>query len=444
MSKYESKVVSTVKVREFSGRGLHPASTASTASSDCTGSDDSDFDDDFNDFVEVVSQDDDKHNAEDSDWEFGIEKESKEEKYPKKKPVSSTAAIKTKTVRVKKAKKEKAKAKVKKEKTPRARKVVVFSKPTPHLPIPHREYDPVVKLTFGNCIYILKRIRSDKLTEDTIKLTPVGAAERKLHYLGSTILFNHRIRQHLGHIGGGAKITTNNLGNEDDGKYVWMPICILHSTQDAQNESGTVKGESKVIDNDEADNNDEADEDEDDDDNDNEDEDDGDIMEEIVSEEDDGDQLGELKVSEIRQIEYKIKHSALSLGDGTPARFAMRKADGGLVYEKVRKMIILVNLPKWTKKCTRQAVGVPLTISWFMPDEMPSSKYAYLPPYVKEEIIDNYVLPTPPKVIRARKPKARKPRKARKVRKVRKSANTVKSTKGGGKKRKYTRKTKLE
>lgn len=305
-------------------------------------------DGDFDDFVEIADDDDDP----DSDFE-----ESKEEKYPKKK-------TKTKT---------------------KAKTVVVLSKPTPHLPIPHREYDPVVKLTFGNCIYIIKLIRADKLADSNFK---------KLNYLGSTILFNHRIRQHLGHIGGGAKITTNNLG---DGKFVWFPICILHSTEGAT-KANAAKAESKIDEDDGASGSDELDELD--------------------------DPLRELTVSEIRQIEYKIKHSVLSLGDGTNARFAMRKADGNLVHEKVRKMIILVNLPKWTKKCTRSAVGVPLTISWFMPDEMPSSQYAYLPPYVKEEIIDNYVLPTPPKVIRARKPRTRKRR------------TSASSAKRGGKRRK--------
>lgn len=91
--------------------------------------------------------------------------------------------------------------------------------------------------------------------------------------------------------------------------------------------------------------------------------------------------------SESLQFEYRAKYVKLTEGKQSLANNAQHKEDGKKVRERVRKMLIVANLKKWSKKCVRDACDVPLTVKWYMPREMPSQSLPYLPEYVSQEIV---------------------------------------------------------
>jgi predicted GIY-YIG superfamily endonuclease len=153
-------------------------------------------------------------------------------------------------------------------------------------------------------------------------------------YVGYAAWFPRRIRQHNSLLKVAKQFTTTRSSN---GKYKWHPVCIL-------------SGES-------------------------------------------------LTQAECLGIEAKVKNKRnscpLRLAEGTLAKNGWKKKDGTSTKLQIKRMLIVANLPKWTQKCTRSAIDVPLTLSWYLPSEMPHNVggESYLPSYITEEIVDNYQLP---------------------------------------------------
>jgi predicted GIY-YIG superfamily endonuclease len=153
-------------------------------------------------------------------------------------------------------------------------------------------------------------------------------------YVGWTALFPRRIRQHNSFLKVKQMFTTKRSSK---GLYKWHPVCILSGKSFTK--------------------------------------------------------------TECLRIEAKVKNKRgccpLRLGDGTLAKNGWKKKNGKAVKPQVKRMLIVANaVDKWTSKCDRSAINIPLTLTWYMKDEMPLSSLAYLPPYVDEVVLDNYQLPT--------------------------------------------------
>jgi predicted GIY-YIG superfamily endonuclease len=93
--------------------------------------------------------------------------------------------------------------------------------------------------------------------------------------------------------------------------------------------------------------------------------------------------------SQSLQFEYRLKHINLGAGKDLPADNGKYKVNGKLVHHRVRKMLIVACLKKWSKKCTVDACEVPLTLEWYQPEEKPCSSEPYLPIYVTEVTVPN-------------------------------------------------------
>lgn len=83
------------------------------------------------------------------------------------------------------------------------------------------------------------------------------------------------------------------------------------------------------------------------------------------------------------QLEYRMKHITIGASNKI-----LGKEKCTNTHPRVKKMIAVCNLAKWTKKCTVEAKDVPLRIKWFMKEFKPDDDEKYLPPYVTEIIIE--------------------------------------------------------
>jgi len=71
-------------------------------------------------------------------------------------------------------------------------------------------------------------------------------------------------------------------------------------------------------------------------------------------------------------FEKRAKHIRLCDGDGTLADNGKYDANDKLVHQRVRKMIIMCNLERWSKKCP-PAATIPLRFEWYMPQLKPAA-----------------------------------------------------------------------
>ena len=87
------------------------------------------------------------------------------------------------------------------------------------------------------------------------------------------------------------------------------------------------------------------------------------------------------------QFEYRTKHILLKEGKNLPVANAKKTLVGKAVHPRVKKLLTVACLKRWSKKCTTDAEHIPLELRWFDDSHKPHSKDEYLPSYVIETIV---------------------------------------------------------